>query len=470
MSRTDLVDLLLTRRTAVIALLGMPFAAQAQHVVAVPGDDGFIVLRAMEATSPILGADKEPLPVWAYEGQCPGPILRVKQGTTLKVRLVNQLAKPTMIHWHGIRVPNAMDGTELTQQPVAPGESFDYVFAPPDAGTFWYHAQHRPEVQVDRGLYGPLIVEEPTVPELDELVLTIDDWLIDATGQVDEKSRGDLIAAAHEGRLGNWLTLNGSAKPRFAAPAERRLRLRLVNAANARIMSLMLKGTAVWLAALDGHPVAPLRLAGHPFELAPGQRADLILPRSQEAVSIVNQMEGEFLEIASIIRQGRTALDTAEPPPALGRLVPAAADPGDVFKATLRIEGGAGGGLQGARHGGRRLTMRKLVAAGKVWALNGEAGMTEAPLFRVEKGREVHLLVENRSPWPQSMHLHGHYARVIGRIRPAVPMDAHRDTVLLHPRERATLAFVADNPGKWLLASSILEHQSTGLATWFEVV
>ena len=133
MSRIDRVHPLLTRRAALIALLGLPFAAQAQPGAAVPGEDGFIVLRAMEAKSPILGADKEPLPVWAYEGQCPGPLLRVKQGTTLRVRLVNQLTKPTMIHWHGVRVPNAMDGTELTQQPVAPGESFDYVFAPPDA-------------------------------------------------------------------------------------------------------------------------------------------------------------------------------------------------------------------------------------------------------------------------------------------------------------------------------------------------
>jgi FtsP/CotA-like multicopper oxidase with cupredoxin domain len=448
----------------------MPYAAQAELAPASPGADGFIVLRAMEARSPILGADKEPLPVWAYEGQCPGPVLRVKQGATLKVRLINQLTKPTMIHWHGVRVPNAMDGSELTQRPVPPGGSFDYVFAPPDAGTFWYHAGFRPEVQVDRGLYGPLIVEEPIVPDLDELVVTIDDWLLDSSGRVDEKSRGDLIAAAHEGRLGNWLTLNGSAKPRLTAPADRRLRVRLINAANARIMSIVLKGSDVWLAALDGHPVTPLRLAGHPLDLAPGQRADLILPRTQEPVAIVNQMGGEPLEIASIIRTGRTSGDVAEPPPALGRIAPAPGDGGEVFKATLRIEGGAGGGLQGARYGGRQLTMRKLVAEGKIWALNGEVGMTRAPLFRVAKGREVHLLIENRSPWPQSMHLHGHYARVIGRLDATAPIDSYRDTVLLDPRERATLAFVADNPGKWMLAASILEHQSTGMATWFEVV
>ena len=79
--------------------------------------------------------------------------------------------------------------------------------------------------------------------------------------------------------------------------------------------------------------------------------------------------------------------------------------------------------------------------------------MTKAPLFRVAKGREVHLLIGNRSPWPQSMHLHGHYARVIGRLDATARIDAHRDTVLLDPRERLTLAFVADNPGRWMLAA-----------------
>ena len=113
----------------------MPCAALARRAAAAAvGADGFITLSAMEARSPILGADKEPVPVWAYEGQCPGPLLKVKQGETLKVRLINQLSKSTMIHWHGVRVPNAMDGTELTQRPVAPGESFDYVSRRPMPG------------------------------------------------------------------------------------------------------------------------------------------------------------------------------------------------------------------------------------------------------------------------------------------------------------------------------------------------
>ena len=141
-------------------------------------------------------------------------------------------------------------------------------------------------------------------------MLTLDDWLIDSSGHLDDASRGDLIAAAHEGRLGNWLTLNGSAKPRFHAAADRWVRVRLINAANARIMSIVLRGADAWLGGLDGHPVAPLRLAGHPVEIAPGQRADLILPRSQEEITIINEMGGEPLRSA---RSSAPAAPTAMP-------------------------------------------------------------------------------------------------------------------------------------------------------------
>jgi hypothetical protein len=99
--------------------------------------------------------DGRPLAVWAYNGQVPGPVLRVRLGETLRVTLVNGLPQPTTIHWHGVRVPNAMDGTPgVTQPPVAPGETFVYEFTPKDAGTFWFHPHLRASEQVARGLFG----------------------------------------------------------------------------------------------------------------------------------------------------------------------------------------------------------------------------------------------------------------------------------------------------------------------------
>ena len=101
-----------------------------------------------------------------YDGAVPGPVLRVKQGEELSLRLVNELGEPTCLHWHGVRGPNAMDGVPgLTQPPLGPGESFDIRFRPPDAGTFWYHAHS--SGQVDRGLHGALIIEEPNPVNVD---------------------------------------------------------------------------------------------------------------------------------------------------------------------------------------------------------------------------------------------------------------------------------------------------------------
>src|SRR5262245_45663248 len=125
------------------------------------GADGSLVLRARSAP-----------PLWGYNGTVPGPTLRVKRGDELRVRLVNELAEETTVHWHGVRLPNALDGVpQLTQPAIAPGASFDYRFRPPDAGTFWYHAFV--PGQVDKGLHGALIVEEPEPIEIDRDVVLL---------------------------------------------------------------------------------------------------------------------------------------------------------------------------------------------------------------------------------------------------------------------------------------------------------
>lgn len=118
-------------------------------------------LLASPATVPLLGDAQGGVDVWAYNGEVAAPEIRIRQGERLRVTLDNGLAQETTIHWHGLRVPNAMDGVpHLTQDPVRPGQSFTYDFVPQDAGTFWYHPHHRSFEQVARGLYAPLIVEE----------------------------------------------------------------------------------------------------------------------------------------------------------------------------------------------------------------------------------------------------------------------------------------------------------------------
>ena len=182
--------------------------------------------------------DGRRLAVWAYNGTVPGPEIRLRLGDTLRARFRNRLPQPTTIHWHGVRVPNAMDGVPyVTQPPVEPGESFTYEFTPKDAGTFWFHPHVRSSEQVERGLYGVLVVEDREPPAFSrDVVWVLDDWLLGADGQIHEQfnTRHDL---AHDGRWGNVATVNGAVKPVLAVRPGERLRLRLLNSANGRVFA-----------------------------------------------------------------------------------------------------------------------------------------------------------------------------------------------------------------------------------------
>src|SRR5262249_24466664 len=118
-------------------------------------------LEPAPARLAIVGAPYPEAKVWCYDGQCPGPEIRVRQGGRVRIAVQNGLPEDTTVHWHGLRVPNAMDGApEVTQASIQPGEKFQYEFAVPDAGTYWYHPHAHSAEQVGRGLAGAFIVEE----------------------------------------------------------------------------------------------------------------------------------------------------------------------------------------------------------------------------------------------------------------------------------------------------------------------
>lgn len=498
---------------------------------AVADKNGFTVLTAKGGVAPLRGEAGDPTAIWGFNGQTPGPTLQVRQGETLKVRLVNELLEPTSIHWHGVRLPNAMDGTALTQEPVAPGGSFDYVFAPPDAGTFWYHPHVGAARQVDRGLYGVLIVEEASPLEpLSDVVMVIDDWWLLDSGAIEEEAFGDVTVAAHGGRMGNWLTVNAISRPRLAAPPGERLRVRLLNAANARVMRLVFRDANPRLLAIDGQPLASTpELVGEPLVLPPGGRADVGLPRGLDTAIVAIDIDGELHDLAFIDRKiepepepepepdievqargegaakGETEAEVkprskvfakvvsvpkAKSKAKAGRDTPAQtvveADGGDFaplpanpLPATLDIaaavavslvmEGGADGGLKGAVLGGTQMTIGDLTFRGMTWAMNGTAGLAEEPLVTVERGRVVAMTVENRTKWTHALHLHGHHVRVVGQGLGENEETAWRDTVLIEPAGAVTVAFLADNPGKWVLECHVLEHGEAGMMTWIEV-
>ncbi|MCI4666229.1 MAG: multicopper oxidase family protein [Neomegalonema sp.] len=430
-----------------------------------------ITLTAQEGLAQLAPSKYPKTKVWGYEGVVPGPVLRVPQGRRLTRRFQNRLPQDSSIHWHGIRIANAMDGVPgVTQEPVKPGESFLYDFVAPDAGVYWYHPHYKSYEQVARGLYGALIVGEATgAPSVDhEEVLILDDWRLTREAQIAD-GFGAIHDAAHAGRLGNWVTVNGAGEWTREVKRFARLRLRLINAANARIFDLDTRGLTGWIVALDGMPLAapqPLKR----FALAPAQRADLIVDVAAdsggEAFLLTMERDGGYaLATFAVKGEARPKALTA-PAPLPPNPVPKLGDLGKARSVELIMEGGAMGGLRGAMLDGKMTSMRALVSAGKVWAFNKSAGMPAEPLLTAERGETVRISMANDTAWPHAMHLHGHHFRTVAAGGALGPL---RDTLLMQPRAKAEIAFVADNPGEWLLHCHMLEHSAAGMMTRIRV-
>jgi len=414
--------------------------------------------------------------IWGYEGRVPGPTIRVRQNQEVWVNFKNDLEQPSTIHWHGIRIDNRMDGVAgLTQAPVEPGATFEYRFRVPDAGTFWYHPHNRSWEQMARGLYGVLIVEEPNPPEVDkDITLVLDDWRLQEDGAIHTASFGSIGDRSHGGRLGNVLTINGEPFGDVEVQANERIRLRLVNTCNSRILNLRIEDLPIKLIALDGQAVQPFDLKDGRLTLAPAQRADLLVdmmgePGRKVALTEVTRQRfviGHFFYDPSAAKRDKPLTSTVELA-AANIPAPELASPQDV---ELVMTGGAMSGIQGAKVDGVYWSISQLVKEhGYVWAQNGTAGRSDQPLFRSPRGRTVRLKMVNQTPWPHAMHIHGHHFQVIARSDGRAVKPHWRDTVLMDPDSELTLAFVADNPGKWMIHCHMLEHQAGGMATWFEV-
>ena len=420
-------------------------------------------LRVAAARQALAGASHPDTAVWVYNGTVPGPELRFRQGERLKIAVENALAVGTTVHWHGIRLPNAMDGVpNLTQAPIAAnGGRFVYEFDLPDAGTYWYHPHLGSPEQVGRGLYGALIVEERDPPAVDrDVVWVLSDWRLDRGARNVEDFRS-FMDSSHAGRIGNTVTVNGAVRDGFGVRAGERIRLRLINASNARIYSLAFEGHSAVVIAIDGHPVAP-----HPTErvvLGPGMRADLVLdctakPGSEHRVidSFYRQRAYELLKLVySPEAPLRAAFAAPRRLPANPVSIP------DRAKAE-RHQIVFGGGMMGAMPS-------QVEHKGMFWTVNG-APMADnhdhhhhAPLLTLSLRKSYVLELVNDTAWHHPIHLHGHVFRVLSRNGKQNDREEWGDTVLLDPKTRAEIAFVADNPGDWMFHCHVLEHQASGM-------
>lgn len=442
--------------------------------IAKPSDAGDIItLTAKEVDFSLAREDLPASPFWFYNGLTPGPEIRVRRGEKVKVRLLNELAEPTSVHWHGIRLANSMDGVAgLTQPAVQPGESFDYEFVAPDAGTYWYHAHNKSWNQVARGLYGALIVEEPdpAFPPANDITLVIDDWRVDQQGKLDLASFGNLMDWSHAGRLGNLITVNGTFRPELNVAAGKTSRLRLINASNARIFQLALEGTEALVMALDGQPVPePFQPVKPPLILAPAQRIDLLVrPIAGEKFALATQTARETIRLADFSLTGE-GTDRGRVPAILFNSI---SEPDTTTARHYRLDmtGGAMGNFVETTYQGKILSRDELISTRQVWAFNGVANLADTPMFSVERGETVSIDIVNDTAFAHAMHVHGHHFCVVTPGADEIDLNKPwRDTLLVAPERTARIAFVAENPGKWLLHCHMLEHAAAGMNSWFEV-
>ncbi len=451
------------------SVLGLAGSAFPGFSLARTSDDVF-ELTAAKGTAKLYGDDGALSPLWLYNGELPGPEIRVRQGERVRVRFNNQLDEATSVHWHGIRIDNAMDGVAgLTQAPVKPGESFDYDFVVPDAGTFWYHAHAMSWNQVPRGLAGPLIIDDKDTlfPARRDITLALSDWRLDEDGALETASFGAMHDFSHAGRLGNWLTVNGRSMPDIPLEKDRWHRLRLINMSASRILDLSPERFGARVIALDAQTFEEPRHLPGTLQLAPAQRMDLILRPEEAGTQPFEMMTGQPFTFANFrIRE-------AESPESPLRLPRPNALPEPVLEGArafpLQMAGGAMGGMRSLMQNGSDLNPREMMEAGLFWAFNGIAGMQDQAMFTAASGETIVLESRNETAFPHAIHLHGHHFRVLERFGKALDHQDWRDTFTTAPHETVKIAFVADNPGKWLIHCHMLGHAASGMMTWFEV-
>lgn len=470
----------LSRRGALAALAGAGAAGLGLGVGLAGGMEEKakrLSFRATERPVRLLGPGGPESRLWSFTDElC--PVIRMRRGERLVAALENGLPEHTTIHWHGIRLDNAMDGVPyMTQKPVEPGEHFTYDFVAPDAGTFFFHPHCNEAGQVGHGLMGVLIVEgdEPE-PRDAEVILAVKDWRLAPDGSFlpFTTDRG----AAKAGTFGTVRTVNGAAKASERVPASADLRIRILNVDATRILQVGVEGGPAAIVAVDGNAIAPMPL--DTWRMGPAQRLDIVArsPRAGGTLKVVDYNAAEPYVLAELAAEGddRRKGDFT-PRPLIASDIPVP----DLASAATQsyVLGAAGdhGSVTPPPSGDESLdeALKRSICFGTrtFWSINRRSWPTDGhsrppePLAALKAGASYRFTLQNATPHPHPIHLHGHTFRVLSSSRREIaPYWA--DTVLLGAKERVDIAFVA-REGDWMFHCHILEHLETGMMGYFRV-
>jgi FtsP/CotA-like multicopper oxidase with cupredoxin domain len=417
-----------------------------------------VVVRAAPEAFELLPGKTTPL--MAYGGRVPGPLIHAKRGDLLQVHFENALTEPTTIHFHGIRVPNAMDGVpDMTQPSVAPGSTFDYSFQLPDAGLYWYHPHCDTLSEMGAGLYGAILVDDPDEPQDlgDETVLVLSDVSLDASGALVPPATdpADIVA----GSDGNVVLVNGRIHPELAVEQGHRQRLRVLNAARARYFSLSFAGHSFLQIGSDGGRLEQPASVQNPV-LAPGERVDLLLEPEGDV--------GSSLELVALpYARGLSLPASNEEPLVTFKIVPAETAPSPPLPAITRALTPID--TTGAEQVTIALTIDE-EASSVTMGINGVPGSEAQPLHATVGTTQI-LDVQNMTPYAHPFHLHGFFFQPLDQNGAPVHPLMDRDTFNVPPETAVKLAVTYDDrPGTWMFHCHILDHAEAGMMGMIHVM
>ncbi|QQE65914.1 hypothetical protein GFS31_26060 [Leptolyngbya sp. BL0902] len=419
-----------------------------------------------------------------YNQQIPGPQLEVRSGDRLQIRFTNALDQPTNLHYHGLHLPP----TGLADDPfrtVAPGETALYDFQIPDqhpSGFFWYHPHVHGLVasQVFHGLAGTILVrgedEAPELQSAQEAVLVLQDFDLDRRGQVQEPTP----VFRMWGRQGNLITVNGQSQPRFSLPQGGLLRLRILNASASRVYQLQLADHPWWLAATDGRSLAA-PVAQESVILAPGERADLLVPgnRNSGSYALLSLPYDRGIAAMAKSMMGHGAMmesgtDGAEEPQTIATLDYGgeASDAGSPAVVNLPAT------LSTVEPLPEPSIVREFVFDHGIdpetrdpFLINGRAFGHHRVDTQVQVGTVEDWVLVNKAGMDHPFHLHTNWFQVISRNGQPEPLRAWRDTVNLRAYETVRIRIpFRDFAGKTVYHCHILDHEDQGMMGIVEMV
>jgi len=391
-----------------------------------------------------------PTAVWTYDGRIPGPLIDARVGDQLVVHFKNSLPEPTTIHWHGVRLPAAMDGTLAMQAPIPSGGTFDYRFTLKDAGLFWFHPHMRSDVQVNKGLYGALRVRGEAEPRADhERVLVLDDLRLKPDGSIpeylDDTSR-------MMGRGGNTVLVGGSAAATLRLRPGATTRLRIVNAANGRFFNLQIPGTKLHVIGTDGGVARPYDVDR--LLVAPGERYDVMVRVPGAAGTKVTMTTEAYdrghdsgqdppLPVATIAIDG-TPVASPAPLPTTGASIQPLPAPGRTEALVLD---------------------EKTLPSGEVVFTINDKTSPDVPPIVVPRGEVRAFEIKNASEMDHPFHLHGFFFQLLERNGAPVGPDAlvWKDTMVVPMKSSIKVVARFDEPGMWMYHCHILEHAEHGM-------